>query len=162
MKSVVMGFTALKHPKSYFVDFSYCRLYLKHNSHSKWGTTVYIWIYNLKMDERGFNWNGIIALSSASYHFTFESQLSSVFTACPFSTKMSTTLISLDSMLMSRSTRMTPCTMEYTDTKTNWPLTNERKSFRAWVLHLFPRIIDLAEGLIPASWNSMALDHEEQ
>lgn len=81
-------------------------------------------------------------------------KLSSAFTAWPSSTKMSARLLSVVSELMSSSTCMTPCRMEYSDTMSAWPFTNVMKRSQARLLHGFPRMTDWAEGRIPMTWNS--------
>lgn len=92
---------------------------------------------------------------------TLESKLSSAFTACPSSTKMSTTLVFVVSVLMSTWTRMTLWRIEYSDTMSDLPFTSVMKRSRARLLHWFPRMMDWAEGRIPLTWNSWAWDHEQ-
>lgn len=87
---------------------------------------------------------------------TFESKLSSAFTACPSCTMISTTLVLSVSEVMSKCTRMTPCKMEYSEAMSEWPLTSVMNRSRARPLHWFPKMMDCAEGRIPTISNSWA------
>lgn len=87
---------------------------------------------------------------------TFESKLSSAFTACPSCTIISTTLVFSVSEVMSKCTRMTPCKMEYSEAMSEWPLTSVMNRSRARLLHWFPKMMDCAEGRIPTISNSWA------
>lgn len=97
-----------------------------------------------------------------NYSLTLESKPSSAFTACPFCTKMSTTLVFFVSVLMSTCTRLMPCWMEYSDTRSERSFTSVMKQLRAWLLHWLPRMMDWAEGRSPATWNSLAWNHKQR
>lgn len=69
---------------------------------------------------------------------------------------ISTTSVLSVSEVMSKCTRMTPCTMEYSEAMSEWPLTSVMKRSRARLLHRFPKMMDCADGRIPTISNSWA------